>query len=168
MSGDGAAVAADLEQALYAAKIIAYAQGFQMIEAGSKAYGWNIDLGAMATIWRGGCIIRARFLDEIRRSYSEGTQAASLLLDPLFQASLESAQGPWRRLVSDALTAGVPVPGFTSALAAYDGVRAERLPTALIQGLRDHFGAHGYRRIDRDGFYHVRWAQDGQEVRTGD
>jgi 6-phosphogluconate dehydrogenase len=154
----------DLERGLYAAKVVAYAQGFQLMEAGSAEHGWNIDLGAMARIWRGGCIIRARFLDDVRRSYAETEHPASLLVDPSFREALAEAQDPWRRVVGAATSAGIPVPGFGSALAAYDGIRAEQLPTSLIQALRDSFGSHGYRRVDREGSFHRMWSEDGRQV----
>ncbi|GAA0975329.1 NADP-dependent phosphogluconate dehydrogenase [Acrocarpospora macrocephala] len=153
----------DVRLALYASKIIAYAQGFDQITAASEEYGWNIDRGAMATIWRGGCIIRARFLDRIRAAYEANPGLPTLLADPAFAEALSEAQQAWRRVVSTAAQIGVPTPGFSSALAYYDGLRRERLPAALIQGLRDYFGAHTYRRIDRDGTFHTDWSGDRTE-----
>ncbi|MFJ6138570.1 NADP-dependent phosphogluconate dehydrogenase [Kitasatospora sp. NPDC092286] len=152
----------DVEQALYASKMVAYAQGFQQIQAGSAEYGWRIDPGAMATIWRGGCIIRARFLDRIKAAYDEDRERPTLLTDAHFRESLGSAQSAWRRVVSTSAQLGVPAPGFATALAYYDSLRAERLPAALVQGQRDFFGAHTYRRTDRDGTFHTRWEQDGR------
>ncbi|SDP44328.1 6-phosphogluconate dehydrogenase [Actinopolyspora xinjiangensis] len=154
---------ADVERALYASKIVAYAQGFDQIQAGSATYGWNIDLGAVATIWRGGCIIRAEFLDRIRAAYDQNPGLASLLADEDFRAALTEAQDSWRRVVATATAAGVPVPGISTALAYYDTVRARRLPAALIQGQRDYFGAHTYRRTDAEGVFHTEWAADRSE-----
>ena len=156
----------DVREALYAAKIVAYAQGFEHIIAGSKEYEWGIDLGSLATIWRGGCIIRARFLDRIRDAYREQPDLSNLMLAPFFRDALASSQEAWRRVVKRAVDAGVPVPAFASSLAYYDGYRRARGPANLIQGLRDYFGAHTYHRVDREGAYHTRWAQDGSEVRT--
>src|SRR5438094_2551887 len=156
----------DVRDALYAAKIVAYAQGFEHLAAGSREYEWNLDLGALATIWRGGCIIRAQFLNRIRDAYADQPELANLMLAPFFQQALASAQPAWRRVGKKAIDAGVPVPAFASSLAYYDGYRRGRGPANLIQGLRDYFGAHSYHRIDRDGAYHTRWAQDGSEVRT--
>jgi len=132
--------------------------------AASAEHGWDLDLGALATIWRGGCIIRARFLDRIKDAYAEHPDLASLLLAPYFRDAVASAQDAWRRVVGTAVELGVPTPAFASALAYYDGYRRERSPANLIQGLRDYFGSHGYRRVDRDGSFHTRWAQDGAEV----
>ncbi|HLZ95987.1 MAG TPA: NADP-dependent phosphogluconate dehydrogenase [Candidatus Dormibacteraeota bacterium] len=156
----------DVRDALYAAKIVAYAQGFEHLAAGSREYRWNLDMGSLATIWRGGCIIRARFLDRIREAYANDPGLESLLLAPFFQEALASAQPAWRRVVMKAIDAGVPVPAFASSLAYYDGYRRARGPANLIQGLRDYFGAHTYHRIDREGAYHTRWAQDGTEVKV--
>jgi 6-phosphogluconate dehydrogenase len=156
----------DVREALYASKIVAYAQGFEHLHAGSKEYGWDLDLGALATIWRGGCIIRAQFLDRIKDAYAESPDLPNLMLAPFFQQALASAQKPWRSVVKQAVDQGVPIPAFASSLAYYDGYRRARGPANLIQGLRDYFGAHTYHRTDREGAYHTRWAQDGSEVRT--
>jgi 6-phosphogluconate dehydrogenase len=118
----------------------------------------------MATIWRGGCIIRARFLDRIREAYDEDPETPNLLLVPYFRDAVNEAEEAWRRVVAHAVTLGIPSPAFSSALAYYDGYRRERGPASLIQGLRDFFGAHTYRRVDRDGSFHIRWGQDGTEV----
>jgi 6-phosphogluconate dehydrogenase len=155
----------DVRRALYASKVVAYAQGFDEITAGAKEYGWDIDRGAMATIWRGGCIIRARFLNRIKEAYDRDPDLPTLLVDDYFAAAVGEGQEAWRRVVATAARIGVPTPGFSSALAYYDGLRAERLPAALIQGLRDLFGAHTYRRVDRDGLYHTRWSSDRVEER---
>jgi 6-phosphogluconate dehydrogenase len=157
----------DVRRALYASKIVAYAQGFDEIAAGSAEYGWSIDPGAMATIWRGGCIIRARFLDRIRAEYDTDPGLPSLLLAPSFVEALAGAQEAWRRVVATAASLGVPTPGFSSALAYYDALRSERLPAALLQGLRDLFGAHTYHRVDRAGTFHTRWSEDRSEVELG-
>ena len=156
----------DIEEALYASKIVAYAQGFEHIAAGSKEYAWNIDAGSLATIWRGGCIIRAKFLSMIKEAYERDPNLPSLMLDPFFQEALARAQPAWRRVVTTAVELGVPIPAFASALAYYDGYRRARGPANLIQGLRDYFGSHTYHRVDRQGAFHTRWAQDGSEVRT--
>ncbi|MGV9305993.1 NADP-dependent phosphogluconate dehydrogenase [Nonomuraea sp. NPDC003727] len=153
----------DVRQALYASKIVAYAQGFDQIAAASKEYGWNVDLGAMATIWRGGCIIRARFLDRIRAAYDADPALPTLLADEGFAGALAAAQDAWRRVVSTAVRIGVPTPGFSSALAYYDGLRRDRLPAALVQGLRDYFGAHTYHRVDMEGAFHTDWSGDRAE-----
>jgi 6-phosphogluconate dehydrogenase len=135
-----------------------------MIDAGSREYDWDIDLGRTATIWRGGCIIRAAFLDRIRAAYAADPRLPTLLADGDFAKELEQAQDAWRNVVATAVRDGVPVPGFSAALSYYDALRAEHLPAALIQGLRDYFGAHTYRRTDRAGTYHTLWAGDGSEV----
>ncbi|MEO3868066.1 NADP-dependent phosphogluconate dehydrogenase [Nonomuraea sp. B12E4] len=164
VSGDGAReLVDDVRQALYASKIVAYAQGFDQMAAASKEYGWDIDLGAMATIWRGGCIIRAKFLDRIRSAYDANPELPTLLADPTFADVLNSAQEAWRRVVTTAVRIGVPTPGFSSALAYYDGLRRDRLPAALVQGLRDFFGAHTYQRVDKEGAYHTDWSGDRTE-----
>ncbi|MFG1705694.1 NADP-dependent phosphogluconate dehydrogenase [Nonomuraea sp. M3C6] len=153
----------DVRQALYASKIVAYAQGFDQMAAASKEYGWDVDLGAMATIWRGGCIIRAKFLDRIRAAYDANPGLPTLLADPAFAAALDTAQEAWRRVVTTAVQIGVPTPGFSSALAYYDGLRRDRLPAALVQGLRDFFGAHTYQRVDKEGAFHTDWSGDRTE-----
>jgi 6-phosphogluconate dehydrogenase len=153
----------DVRLALYASKVVAYAQGFDHIAAGSAEYDWSIDPGAMATIWRGGCIIRARFLNRIREGYDEDPQLPSLLVAPYFAAAVASGVDAWRRVVSAAALGGIPTPAFSSSLAYFDGLRRDRLPAALIQGLRDNFGAHTYHRVDRDGTFHTEWAGDKKE-----
>jgi 6-phosphogluconate dehydrogenase len=154
----------DVRRALYASKVVAYAQGFDQIAAGAREYGWDIDLGAMATIWRGGCIIRARFLDRIREAYAGRPDLPTLLVDPYFADAVASAQDAWRRVVATAAAVGVPAPGFSTALAYYDGIRRERSPAALLQGLRDLFGAHTYRRVDKPGSFHTLWSADRTEA----
>ena len=154
----------DVRNALYASKIVAYAQGFDHISAGSAEYGWDVDRGAMATIWRGGCIIRARFLDRIREAYAENPQLESLLVAPYFADAVKAGAESWRRVITTAVRAGIPTPTFSSSLAYLDALRRPRLPAALIQGLRDDFGAHTYQRVDREGSFHTLWAGDGREV----
>jgi 6-phosphogluconate dehydrogenase len=163
VSVDRDAFIEDVRHALYSSKLVAYAQGFDAIRAASDQYEWNIDLGAMATIWRGGCIIRARFLDRIKEAYDRDAALPSLLVDDYFKEAIVSGQDAWRRVVATAATAGVPAPGFSAALSYYDGLRAERLPAALIQGLRDLFGAHTYHRVDREGAFHLDWSGDRKE-----
>jgi 6-phosphogluconate dehydrogenase len=165
-SGTDESLAHDLEHALYASKIVSYAQGFAQIAAAADDEGWDIDLGSMATIWRGGCIIRARFLDRIREAYNDEPQLNNLMLADFFAKALAEAQDPWRRVVARAAELGIPTPAFSSSLAYYDGYRRARGPASLIQGLRDLFGAHTYHRIDRDGSFHTMWGEDGREVRT--
>jgi 6-phosphogluconate dehydrogenase len=162
--GDG--FVEDVQRALYASKVVAYAQGFEQMSAASASYGWDLDMGSLATIWRGGCIIRARFLNRIRDAYAETPDTANLLMVPYFRDAVAEGQDAWRRVVARAVELGIPIPAFSSALAYYDGYRRERGPANLIQGLRDYFGAHTYRRTDREGSFHTRWAQDGAEVRT--
>ena len=134
--------------------------------AASERYGWDLDLGAMATIWRGGCIIRARFLNRITEAYTEHGDVENLLMVPYFTEAVANAQDAWRRVVITATEQGVAIPAFASSLSYYDAYRRERGPANLIQGLRDFFGAHTYRRIDEEGSFHTRWPQDGVEVRT--
>jgi 6-phosphogluconate dehydrogenase len=164
-SSDGTdpTLADDLEQALYASKIVSYAQGFAQMAAAADTEGWDIDLGAMATIWRGGCIIRARFLDRIRQAYDNEPDLMNLMLADFFADALAEAQDPWRRVIGRAAEIGIPTPAFSSSLAYYDGYRRATGPAGLIQGLRDLFGAHTYKRVDRDGTFHTAWSGDGKE-----
>ncbi|MFG2875546.1 NADP-dependent phosphogluconate dehydrogenase [Streptomyces sp. NPDC048337] len=161
------AFAAQVEQALYASKIVSYTQGFHQIRAGSEEYGWGVDLGAVASLWRGGCIIRAAFLDRIRAAYDAQPGLPSLLADAGFAGEIGAAQEDWRAVLVAAVGHGIPVPAFSASLAYYDALRAERLPAALTQGQRDFFGAHTYRRTDREGSFHTLWSGDRSEVRTG-
>ena len=156
-------LAEDVRRALYASKIVAYAQGFDQIAAASAEYGWDIDRSVVASIWRGGCIIRARFLNSLRTAYATDPVPPTLLADAAFADALAQAQDSWRRVVATATMIGVPTPGFSSALAYYDGLRRERLPAALVQGLRDYFGAHTYARVDRPGTFHTDWSGDRRE-----
>ncbi|APA97140.1 NADP-dependent phosphogluconate dehydrogenase [Nocardia seriolae] len=153
-----------IRQALYASKIVAYAQGFDQIAAGSAEYNWDLHPGDLATIWRGGCIIRARFLNRIKEAYEADPSLPSLILAPYFREAIETAIDSWRRVVVVATQLGIPVPAFASSLSYYDGLRAERLPAALTQGQRDFFGAHTYERIDAEGKYHTLWSGDRSEV----
>ncbi|GAB3915827.1 6-phosphogluconate dehydrogenase, decarboxylating [Microlunatus endophyticus] len=154
----------DVRQALYASKVVAYSQGFDQIAAASKEYGWDIDRGAMARIWRGGCIIRARFLNRITEAYERDPELPLLLADDYFADAVNSGVESWRRIVAGAATNGVSVPAFSSSLSYYDGIRAERLPAALVQAQRDFFGAHTYRRVDKEGTFHTEWSRDRSET----
>jgi 6-phosphogluconate dehydrogenase len=156
LDGDDGFVEA-VRQALYASKIVGYAQGFDQMRAAAAQREWTLDLGAIATIWRGGCIIRARFLDRVREAYAADPALGSLLLAPYFRDAVAQAQDGWRRAVGEAVRAGIPVPAFSSTLAYYDGFRRERLPANLIQAQRDLFGAHTYERVDRPGSFHSEW-----------
>jgi 6-phosphogluconate dehydrogenase len=153
----------DVRQALYASKVVAYSQGFDQITAASEENGWGIDRGAMARIWRGGCIIRARFLNRITEAYERTPDLPLLLADPYFTEAVGNGVAAWRRIVSQAALNGVPTPVFASSLSYYDGIRAERLPAALIQGQRDFFGAHTYQRVDAEGVFHTLWSGDRSE-----
>jgi 6-phosphogluconate dehydrogenase len=163
-AGRSEAFVDDVRDALYASKVVAYAQGFEQIAAAADAYGWDVELGGLATIWRGGCIIRARFLDRIREAYEADPGLRNLLFAGYFRDAVADAQDAWRRVVATAVTLGVATPAFASSLAYYDGFRRERGPANLLQGQRDFFGAHTYRRTDRPGSFHTRWSTDGQEV----
>ncbi len=166
-SGATDAVIEDVRAALWSAKVVAYAQGLDQIRAASATYDWNIDVSEVAKIWRGGCIIRARLLERIRQEYA-AQNLVTLLAAPSVADELDRSQDSWRRVVTTAVGLGVPVPGFSAALAYYDTVRADRLPAALVQGLRDYFGAHTYRRIDAEGSFHTDWPAEGRpESRTG-
>ncbi|MGW3264290.1 NADP-dependent phosphogluconate dehydrogenase [Streptomyces sp. NPDC001056] len=161
---EAAAFADRVEQALYASKIVSYTQGFHEISAGSEEYGWDIDHGAVSAIWRAGCIIRAAFLDRIRAAYDARPDLPSLLSDETFAREIAAAQDDWREVLATAVRQGVPTPGFAAALSYYDGLRAPRLPAALTQGQRDFFGAHTYRRVDREGAFHTLWGGGREEV----
>jgi 6-phosphogluconate dehydrogenase len=156
----------DVRRALYASKMIAYSQGFDAIVAGAEKYDWDIKKGDIAKIWRGGCIIRAQFLNRITDAYEENPGLVALLTAPYFKAAIEGAQDSWRTVVAHAAQSGIPTPAFSSSLAYYDGIRAERLPAALVQGQRDFFGAHTYKRVDKDGVFHTLWSGDRTEIAT--
>jgi 6-phosphogluconate dehydrogenase len=155
-----------IRDALYASKIIAYAQGFEQMSVASGQFKWGLKLGDMATIWRGGCIIRARFLDRIKEAYDRDPKLANLLFDDYFREGVIRTERAWRQVIALAVANGVPTPAFSSSLAYYDGLRRARGPANLIQGLRDYFGAHTYRRLDKEGGFHTRWSQDGNEVKV--
>ncbi|MEV1066133.1 NADP-dependent phosphogluconate dehydrogenase [Streptomyces sp. NPDC050263] len=156
--------AEDVAKALYASKVVAYAQGFDAIVAGAQKYGWDIHKDRVAKIWRGGCIIRARFLNRIAEAYTENPDIATLLEAPYFAQAVTEGEAAWRGIVATAALSGVPVPGFSSALGYFDSLAAERLPAALIQGQRDFFGAHTYRRTDMEGTFHTLWSGDRTEI----
>ncbi|WP_304325169.1 NADP-dependent phosphogluconate dehydrogenase [Corynebacterium frankenforstense] len=153
-----------VRKALYASKLVAYAQGFDEIKAGSAEYGWGVNPGDMAMIWRAGCIIRAVFLERIKEAYDNNPELTSLLLDPYFNSELTDLVDAWRDVVVYATRLGLPAPVFTSSLSYYDSLRAERLPAAVIQGQRDFFGAHTYKRVDKEGTFHTLWSGDRSEV----
>jgi 6-phosphogluconate dehydrogenase len=155
-----------IRDALYASKIVAYAQGFEQMSEASAQFKYDLKLGDLATIWRGGCIIRARFLDRIKQAYDRNPKLSNLLLDDYFRDGVMRTEDAWRRVIVLAASNGVPAPAFSSALAYYDGLRRARGPANLLQGLRDYFGAHTYRRLDKEGAFHTRWSQDGSEVKA--
>ena len=163
---DKAAFLSDLEQAVYAAKIASYAQGYMLMRAAAEAYGWHLNLGGIALMWRGGCIIRSVFLGKIKDAFDADPELSNLLLAPYFRAAMTTAEGAWRRVVATAVQSGIPVPALSSALAFYDGYRRERLPANLTQAQRDYFGAHTYERIDRPRgqFFHTNWTGHGGDV----
>lgn len=165
---DKAAFVEDVRQALYASKIIAYSQGFDAIVAGAEQYNWDIKKGEIAKIWRGGCIIRAQFLNRITEAYSENPGLVALVTAPYFTDAVTHAQDGWRRVVAGSALSGIPTPAFSSSLAYYDGLRAERLPAALVQGQRDFFGAHTYKRVDKEGTFHTLWSGDRTEIEAVD
>jgi len=156
----------DIQKALYASKIVSYAQGYQLMRAAAQEFGWNLNYGGIAMMWRGGCIIRSQFLGKIREAFKKKPNLVNLMLYPYFRSAVRKAQGAWRRTVTRAVKLGVPVPAFSSALAYYDGYRAERLPANLLQAQRDYFGAHTYERVDRPRgeFFHTNWTGAGGGV----
>jgi len=164
--GDKAALLDDLREALFASKIVSYTQGYMLMRAASEEFGWNLAYGNIALMWRGGCIIRAAFLDDIKAAFEQDPQLENLLLAPFFNEQVGRAEAAWRRVVSTAVTLGIPVPAMSSALAFHDGYRRERLPANLLQAQRDYFGAHTYERIDRPRgeFFHTNWTGQGGDV----
>ena len=162
-SGDKKAFIADLRKALYASKIVSYAQGYLLMREAAKEYRWNLNYGGIALMWRGGCIIRSVFLGKIKEAFDKKSDLENLLLDPFFAGVMEDAQASWRRVVAAAVTGGIPAPAFSSALEYFDGYRSERLPANLLQAQRDYFGAHTYERIDknRGEFFHTNWTGKG-------
>jgi 6-phosphogluconate dehydrogenase len=153
-----------IHDALYCSKICSYAQGFQLMREAQQEYDWTLNFGEIAKIWRGGCIIRARFLQKITEAYNNDAGLANLLLDPYFRGEIEKNQANWRGVIAAAVQAGIPTPCFSSALAYYDSYRSERLPANLLQGQRDFFGAHTYERLDKERgkFYHIDWPEPGR------
>ena len=165
-AGDRDAFIEDVRQALYASKITSYAQGYVQLDAAAEEFGWELDNGQIALLWRGGCIIRATFLEDIKAAFDRDADLENLLLDDFFRDAIETAQPSWRRVVATAVELGLPVPGFSAALAYFDGYRRGRLPANLLQAQRDYFGAHTYERIDRERgeFYHTNWTGRGGDV----
>ncbi len=163
---DKGAFLACVRDALYASKIISYAQGFMLMRAAAQEYGWNLNYGGVALMWRGGCIIRSVFLGEIKQAYARTPDLSNLLFDAYFQAEIDAAQAGWRQTVARAAEAGIPIPAMSSALAFYDGLRHARLPANLTQAQRDYFGAHTYERTDRPRgeFFHTNWTGSGGDV----
>jgi len=164
--GDKAAFIENIRQALYASKIVSYAQGYMLMRAASAQYTWELNYGGIALMWRGGCIIRSVFLGKIKEAYDKNPELENLLLDDFFHAAIDECQASWRKVVGEAANLGIPVPAYSSALSFYDGYRAERLPANLLQAQRDYFGAHTYERIDkpRGEFTHTNWTGHGGDV----
>jgi 6-phosphogluconate dehydrogenase len=162
-AGDKQAVVEDVRQALYASKMVSYAQGYTLMRAAAKERGWNLNYGGVALMWRGGCIIRSAFLGKIKEAFDKNPALSNLLLDPFFRDKVLASQDAWRRVVAAAAVNGVPVPAFMTALAYFDGFRAGRLPANLLQAQRDYFGAHTYERVDRPRgeFFHTNWTGRG-------
>ena len=165
-TGDRAQLIADLQEALFASKIVSYTQGYMLMRAASEMYDWNLAYGAIALMWRGGCIIRAAFLEDIKAAFDTNPALSNLLLDPFFKAQIQQAEAAWRRVIGAAVTLGIPVPAMSSALAFYDGYRRARLPANLLQAQRDYFGAHTYERVDRPRgeFFHTNWTGEGGDI----
>lgn len=164
--GDKKSFIDDLRQALYASKIVSYAQGYQLMRAAAKEHNWNLNYGGIALMWRGGCIIRSVFLGKIKEAFDKKPDLENLLLDPFFKGAVEKAQSAWRRVVTRAAEMGIPMPAMSSALAFYDGYRSNRLPANLLQAMRDYFGAHTYERVDkpRGEFFHTNWTGRGGDT----
>ncbi|HSD65050.1 MAG TPA: NADP-dependent phosphogluconate dehydrogenase, partial [Vicinamibacteria bacterium] len=162
-AGDRKAFVEDIRKALYASKIVSYAQGYTLMRAAAKERGWNLNYGGVALMWRGGCIIRSVFLGKIKEAFDANPGLTNLLLDPFFRDKVVGSQEAWRRVVSTAILNGVPVPAFATALNYFDGFRAARLPANLLQAQRDYFGAHTYERTDqpRGKFFHTNWTGRG-------
>jgi 6-phosphogluconate dehydrogenase len=168
-SGDKKAFVEDVRQALLASKLVSYAQGFMLLAEAAKQYKWDLNYGGIALVWRAGCIIRSAFLGKIKEAFDRNPKLSNLLLDDYFHGVIERCQASWRRVVAQAVGAGVPVPAFSTALSFYDGYRSERLPANLLQALRDYFGAHTYERVDRPRgqFSHTNWTGKGGSVSAG-
>ncbi len=169
LPGDRRTWIEDLRRALYAAKIVSYAQGYLLLRAAARELGWNLNYGGIALMWRGGCIIRSVFLGEIKKAFDRNPELENLLLDPFFAEAVRTAQPAWRRVVGGAVAQGIPVPAFSTALAFFDALRSERLPANLLQAQRDYFGAHTYERVDRPRgeFFHTDWTGSGGRVASG-
>ena len=167
--GDRAAFLEDLRRALFASKVVSYAQGYSLMRAAAKEYGWDLNYGGIALLWRGGCIIRSVFLGKIKEAFDKAPDLANILLDPYFKEKLSEAQAGWRKVVSQAIVNGVPAPCMTAALEYYDGYRTERLPANMLQAQRDYFGAHTYERTDRarGEFFHTNWTGHGGDTVSG-
>ena len=166
IAGDRKAFIGDLEAAVYASKLISYTQGYMLMRAAAREYGWNLNYGGIALMWRGGCIIRSVFLGKIKEAFDGNPKLTNLLLDPYFKKQIESAQAAWRRVVAKAVRKGIPAPAMSSALAFFDGYRRESLPANLLQAQRDYFGAHTYQRVDkpRGEYFHTNWTGHGGSV----
>jgi 6-phosphogluconate dehydrogenase len=169
IKGDRTKFIEQIRQALYASKIVSYAQGYMLMRAAAKEYGWNLNYGGIALMWRGGCIIRSRFLGDIKKAFDQNPHLTNLLLDAFFNKAIKRCQRAWRDVVATAVKKGIPVPAFSTALAFYDGFRSARLPANLLQAQRDYFGAHTYERVDRarGEFFHTNWTGHGGEVAAG-
>jgi 6-phosphogluconate dehydrogenase len=165
-TGDKAAFIESIRQALYASKIVSYAQGYTLMRTAAKTYGWNLNYGGIALMWRGGCIIRSVFLGKIKEAYDKDPALSNLLLDPYFKETVEKLVPAWREVASAALKYGIPAPTMTSALSYFDGYTTERLPANLLQAQRDYFGAHTYERLDkpRGEFFHTNWTGRGGDT----
>jgi len=166
IAGDRKAFIKDLEEAVYASKLISYTQGYMLMRAAAKEYKWNLNYGGIALMWRGGCIIRSVFLGRIKEAFDRDPKLTNLLLDPYFKTQIEAAQAAWRRVVAKAVLKGIPAPAMSSALAFFDGYRRESLPANLLQAQRDYFGAHTYQRVDkpRGQYFHTNWTGHGGNV----
>jgi 6-phosphogluconate dehydrogenase len=164
--GERAAFIEDVRRALYCSKMISYAQGYMLLMAAAKENGWKLNLGGIALMWRGGCIIRSRFLGKIKEAFDKNPGLENLLLDSFFSGALNQYQASWRKALVHAIELGVPTPAFSTALAFFDGIRTERLPANLLQAQRDFFGAHTYERVDqpRGQFFHTNWTGHGGRV----
>jgi 6-phosphogluconate dehydrogenase len=167
--GDRKAFIEDVRRALYCSKMISYAQGYMLLAAAAQEEKWNLNFGGIALMWRGGCIIRSRFLSKIKEAFDKNPQLSNLLMDEFFHKTLDNYQSSWRRAIVGAIQAGVPTPAFSTALAFFDGFRTERLPANLLQAQRDYFGAHTYERVDkpRGEFFHTNWTGRGGRVASG-
>jgi 6-phosphogluconate dehydrogenase len=167
--GDRARFIEQIRQALYGSKIVSYAQGYMLMRAAAKEYGWNLNYGGIALMWRGGCIIRSVFLGKIKEAFDKNLKLTNLLLDPFFKRAMQKSHRGWRNAVATAAKKGIPVPAFSTALSFYDGYRSERLPANLLQAQRDYFGAHTYERIDkpRGEFFHTNWTGRGGTTASG-